>query len=98
MASFCLPAARRFRGWALTACLLAAGSPAQAQSRFDSWTIEDGLPQNSVNDIHQTRDGYLWLAAFGGLGAVRAAYREAVATQYRFLSYGDAMWLPERRS
>ncbi len=31
------------------------------------WTMEDGLPQNSINDIIQTRDGYLWLATFGGL-------------------------------
>jgi signal transduction histidine kinase/ligand-binding sensor domain-containing protein len=31
------------------------------------WAVEDGLPQNSVNDILQTRDGYLWLATFGGL-------------------------------
>ncbi len=31
------------------------------------WTTEDGLPQNSVNAILQTRDGYLWLATFGGL-------------------------------
>ena len=38
-----------------------------AQPRFDSWTTENGLPQNSVNDILQTRDGYLWLATFGGL-------------------------------
>jgi len=27
----------------------------------DVWTIEDGLPQNSVVAITQTRDGYLWL-------------------------------------
>ena len=32
-----------------------------------SWTTEDGLPQNSVNDIIQTRDGYIWLATYGGL-------------------------------
>ena len=32
------------------------------------WTTEEGLPQNMVNDILQTRDGYLWLATFGGLG------------------------------
>ncbi len=31
------------------------------------WTTEDGLPQNSINAIVQTRDGYLWLATFGGL-------------------------------
>ena len=29
--------------------------------------MEDGLPQSSVNDIIQTRDGYLWMATFGGL-------------------------------
>ena len=37
--------------------------------RYDwqAWTTQDGLPQNSVSDIVQTRDGYLWLATFGGL-------------------------------
>lgn len=29
--------------------------------------MDDGLPQNSVNAILQTRDGYLWLATNGGL-------------------------------
>ena len=38
-----------------------------AQYRFDHWTINDGLPQNSVNAILQTRDGYLWLATNDGL-------------------------------
>jgi signal transduction histidine kinase/ligand-binding sensor domain-containing protein len=47
--------------------LVALGLPAHAQLRFDSWTTENGLPQNSINDILQTRDGYLWLATFGGL-------------------------------
>lgn len=32
-----------------------------------SWGMEEGLPQSSVNDVIQTRDGYLWLATFGGL-------------------------------
>ena len=40
---------------------------ATVQLKFDTWTTENGLPQNSVNDILQTRDGYLWLATFGGL-------------------------------
>lgn len=31
------------------------------------WGMEQGLPQSSVNDILQTRDGYIWLATFGGL-------------------------------
>ncbi len=29
--------------------------------------MEQGLPQSSVNDIIQTRDGYIWLATYGGL-------------------------------
>jgi signal transduction histidine kinase/DNA-binding response OmpR family regulator len=31
------------------------------------WTTKDGLPVNSVNDIAQTEDGYLWLATYDGL-------------------------------
>ncbi|MCH8914070.1 MAG: hypothetical protein IIA33_10950 [Planctomycetes bacterium] len=34
---------------------------------YQAWTIKDGLPQNSVTSIVQTRDGYLWLGTFGGL-------------------------------
>ena len=49
------------------ALLCTLASNATAQYQFDSWTIENGLPQNSVTDILQTRDGYLWLATFGGL-------------------------------
>src|SRR6185503_16848091 len=40
---------------------------ASAQYRFDSWTTDNGLPQNSVLSIIQTRDGYLWLTTFDGL-------------------------------
>ncbi|MDR9415545.1 MAG: two-component regulator propeller domain-containing protein [Gracilimonas sp.] len=29
--------------------------------------MQDGLPQSTVNDIIQTKDGYIWLATFGGL-------------------------------
>jgi ligand-binding sensor domain-containing protein/signal transduction histidine kinase len=31
------------------------------------WTSENGLPQNSVHDVLQTRDGYLWIATEGGV-------------------------------
>src|ERR1700723_3177211 len=30
------------------------------------WSSENGLPQNSVHQILQTRDGYLWIATEGG--------------------------------
>jgi C4-dicarboxylate-specific signal transduction histidine kinase/ligand-binding sensor domain-containing protein len=33
----------------------------------ESWTIQDGLPSNTVRDITQTADGYLWLATHAGL-------------------------------
>jgi diguanylate cyclase (GGDEF)-like protein len=33
----------------------------------DVWQVNDGLPQNSVLAITQTRDGYLWLGTFEGL-------------------------------
>jgi ligand-binding sensor domain-containing protein len=51
-------------------CLLAAlacAVPAGAQYHVDSWTTSEGLPQNSVQSILQTRDGYLWLTTFDGL-------------------------------
>jgi ligand-binding sensor domain-containing protein/signal transduction histidine kinase len=31
------------------------------------WQTDNGLPQNAVHAIHQTHDGYLWLATDGGL-------------------------------
>jgi ligand-binding sensor domain-containing protein len=31
------------------------------------WTTDNGLPQNSLTSIAQTRDGYLWVGTFGGL-------------------------------
>jgi ligand-binding sensor domain-containing protein/signal transduction histidine kinase len=31
------------------------------------WQSEDGLPQNAVTSIAQTRDGYLWVGTYGGL-------------------------------
>jgi len=54
-------------------CALVAGAillvaaPARAQYRFDFWTTDSGLPQNSVRSILQTRDGYLWFTTFDGV-------------------------------
>lgn len=47
--------------------LIWSSTRATAQYRFDSWTTDNGLPQNSVRSIIQTRDGYLWLTTFDGL-------------------------------
>src|SRR5262245_29712885 len=32
-----------------------------------NWTTADGLPENSVRAIVETRDGYLWLGTANGL-------------------------------
>ena len=37
------------------------------QYRFDNYSTDNGLPQNSVHAILQTRDGYLWFTTFDGL-------------------------------
>ncbi len=55
-------------------CLLAAviwGGRLGAQSllylRHQSWSTEDGPPQDSVHQVLQSRDGFLWIATEGGL-------------------------------
>jgi len=47
--------------WVSAPCLLASEVSRQ------SWDTESGLPQNTVQAILQTRDGYLWFATEGGL-------------------------------
>ncbi|MCX6122605.1 MAG: ATP-binding protein [Ignavibacteriales bacterium] len=38
-----------------------------SQYVLDVWTIENGLPHNTVDAIYQTREGYIWVGTFGGL-------------------------------
>ncbi len=40
---------------------------AGAPYTIDVWQTDDGLPQNSVISMIQTRDGYLWLGTLNGL-------------------------------
>src|SRR5262245_50880148 len=58
---------RACAGALLGGLLACAVATAQPKYQFDHWTTDDGLPQNAVNAIVQTRDGYLWLATFDGL-------------------------------
>ncbi|MEJ7667999.1 MAG: tRNA preQ1(34) S-adenosylmethionine ribosyltransferase-isomerase QueA [Casimicrobiaceae bacterium] len=52
-----------------------------------------------LTNFHLPKSTLLMLAAaFGGYGAVRAAYAHAIATKYRFYSYGDAMLLERVRA
>src|SRR5262245_65587275 len=63
----------RIRAWMALACLLvgaplSALDPARPLDLFfhQAWMTRDGLPQNSIEAILQTRDGYLWLATQEG--------------------------------
>ena len=55
------------------ACFLAAPALALEDGRplarhsVESWTVDRGLPENSVLAIGQTRDGYLWVGTTQGL-------------------------------
>jgi S-adenosylmethionine:tRNA ribosyltransferase-isomerase len=50
-----------------------------------------------LTNFHQPRSTLIALvSAFAGLERVRSAYAEALQGSYRFLSYGDAMWIPRR--
>ncbi|HVW29533.1 MAG TPA: tRNA preQ1(34) S-adenosylmethionine ribosyltransferase-isomerase QueA [Polyangiaceae bacterium] len=50
-----------------------------------------------LTNFHMPKSTLLALvAAFAGRDRMLAAYRSALELGYRFLSYGDAMWVPER--
>jgi S-adenosylmethionine:tRNA ribosyltransferase-isomerase len=52
-----------------------------------------------LTNFHLPESTLLMLVcAFGGYGRVMAAYHHAVGQGYRFFSYGDAMWLPQKLS
>src|SRR5262245_10754323 len=57
---------QRTRGGSATVYPAVDTDPAP-QSLFDIWTTDNGLPQNSVSSILQTKDGYLWLTTNDGL-------------------------------
>ncbi len=60
--------------WLALAALTAAQSLPAAEAtntspqyRFEVWQTEEGLPQNTVSAIVQSREGYLWLGTYNGL-------------------------------
>jgi signal transduction histidine kinase/ligand-binding sensor domain-containing protein len=62
----------KFLGWfALSFVVAAAGffsaraAPPNYFTRI--WQVEQGLPQNKVTAVVQTRDGYLWVGTYNGL-------------------------------
>jgi diguanylate cyclase (GGDEF)-like protein len=65
---------------------------ALTQARLTIWTTESGLPQNTVDAIAQTRDGYLWmgteegLVRFDGVRFVASDRQSAPALRSAFIS------------
>lgn len=55
--------------WVLRSCAAVALDPGKSltQYRLDSWQSEHGLPQDTVQSLLQTRDGYLWVGTQEGL-------------------------------
>ncbi len=66
--------------WAVTLpCFALDPTKTLRQYVLRSWTSEQGLPQDSIRTILQTRDGFLWIGTCGGLarfdGAGFMAYK-----------------------
>ena len=61
------------RTGALLVCLVCgvAGRVAEASAPLgyvvERWSVEEGLPNNALMSVIQTRDGYLWIATWAGL-------------------------------
>lgn len=54
------------------------------------WTVEDGLPGNSITDIIQDDKGYLYIGTYGGLvrfdGVDFSVYNKDFDSKYSFVS------------
>src|SRR5712671_6398402 len=50
-------------------CLAGGLNPNKSLNQYvhDVWTADNGLPQNSIEAITQSQDGYLWLGTQEGL-------------------------------
>ena len=78
---------RKLSSAILLLCLALAGClPLHTQDlrfyREQAWSTEQGLPQDTVHQILQTRDGFLWIATEGGL----ARYDGASFTVFNHLN------------
>jgi signal transduction histidine kinase/ligand-binding sensor domain-containing protein len=60
---------------------IASAPKAPASHQIRRWTTEDGLPQNRIACLQQTRDGYLWLGSWFGLARFDGARFTVFNTQ-----------------
>jgi ligand-binding sensor domain-containing protein len=57
----------RYLFFIATVVLLSPLLSIKAQTRIDTWTTDNGLPQNSVTGLTETPDGYIWFTTYEGL-------------------------------
>lgn len=50
----------------LIALALGLSQPSVPTYIVDRWGVEEGLPNNALSSVIQTRDGYLWIATWAG--------------------------------
>lgn len=76
--------------------------PSRALSQYvlDTWTVAEGLPQNSIVSVEQTEDGFLWLGTQEGLvrfdGVHFTTYTHEIPNPYVSALYEDAdgvLWI-----
>ena len=96
----------RLRHFVIAGLLLLARdvlSPAMAEEAADpatpflvrSWQTDQGLPNNTVKAITQTRDGYIWLGTDGGLVRFNGESFTAFTTQTGALKDNEVWALQE---
>ena len=60
-----------------------------------TWTVEDGMPGNSITDIYQSKEGYIYFGTYGGLtrfdGVRFLTYNKYYDSRYGFLSARSIM-------
>jgi len=98
----CRAAGKRVIAVGTTSTRLLEAAAGQAWSGFADLTILPGyrfqVVDALITNFHLPRSSLLLLvSAFAGYERIRSAYAEAVRLEYRFYSYGDAMFLPARQ-
>ncbi len=68
----------------------AAQSPSFPNYFVRVWQSDDGLPQNAVSAVVQTRDGYLWVGTYNGLARFDGV-------RFRVFDHGNTEQLPNNR-
>ncbi len=67
------------------------------QYKLDSWMDVQGLKHNSIIDICQTRDGYLWLSTYTNLyrfdGITFKSYPAVIAPRSLYEDSGGRLWI-----